>query len=192
MVIITCNFLIILLTCRSIRKPAPPHPDKSLSQTQDVIAADQKQGRIQMVQDTGGLRSPGEKQLMTSVWVQRNEGTVPRLPQARSHLHTDNKTTGRSREVYEEWDLPDRDKTKEPTYFTHKDVKVPVNKMSMKEVSATLMLLKLDKYTEQFKENDIDGAMLADLDEDILIKEFGMSSFEALKLIKFVQGWRLK
>ncbi|KAK2151492.1 hypothetical protein LSH36_361g01051 [Paralvinella palmiformis] len=57
-------------------------------------------------------------------------------------------------------------------------------------VSQCLTLLHLAKHKQTFVEAQVDGRLLIELDVEILQREFGFSKFEALKLIKFIGGWR--
>ena len=76
-------------------------------------------------------------------------------------------------------------------YKSIRDVPKSVKKMNKVEVADCLRLVHLDEYRELFLQKDVDGVLLMDLDIDILMSEFGMSKFEALKLHKFVkEGWR--
>ncbi|XP_061178542.1 uncharacterized protein LOC133187196 isoform X2 [Saccostrea echinata] len=58
--------------------------------------------------------------------------------------------------------------------------------MSVSEVTYWLGVLKLEQYADTFKENDVDGVLLSELDDSILKNEFGMSRFHAIKLRKFI------
>lgn len=64
-------------------------------------------------------------------------------------------------------------------------------KLSIDEVAHYLTKLKLEKYVEGFKSQLIDGAMLVDLDRDILREDFGMKAIEALRLLKFAKEGHL-
>ena len=65
--------------------------------------------------------------------------------------------------------------------------------MTKLEVADCLRLLRLHKYADVFLTEDVDGSLLQELDKDILVSDFGMSTFEAVKLHKFVHdGWRPK
>ena len=56
-------------------------------------------------------------------------------------------------------------------------------------VGEILRVLKLDKYVKKFRENQIDGKLLIDLDEAVF-KDMGLTPFESRKLRKYVFGWR--
>lgn len=63
--------------------------------------------------------------------------------------------------------------------------------LSVDEITDCLTLLNLDQHAAEFKANQIDGVMLKDLDQQILMEDFGMSRFDSRKLNKFVHdGWR--
>lgn len=57
--------------------------------------------------------------------------------------------------------------------------------MSVSDVQYWLKVLRLDQYAGAFLENEIDGALLLELDNGVLIGEFGMSKLHAIKLRKF-------
>ncbi|XP_062613820.1 uncharacterized protein LOC134275567 [Saccostrea cucullata] len=71
-----------------------------------------------------------------------------------------------------------------PDMAAERKMRIPT--MSVSEVTYWLGVLKLDQYTDTFKENDVDGVLLSELDDSILQKEFGMSRFHAIKLRKFI------
>lgn len=57
------------------------------------------------------------------------------------------------------------------------------------EIENALNDLQLGHHAEKFNESQIDGTLLFDLDEAVL-RDLGLSLFEARKLRKFVFGWR--
>lgn len=57
------------------------------------------------------------------------------------------------------------------------------------EIEKSLNDLQLGHYADKFNESQIDGSLLYDLDEAVL-RDLGLSLFEARKLRKFVFGWR--
>ncbi|XP_066922826.1 sterile alpha motif domain-containing protein 15-like [Clytia hemisphaerica] len=59
----------------------------------------------------------------------------------------------------------------------------------MEDVASCLSDLLLTNYIEVFSDSQVDGQLLLDLDESVL-KDLGLSPFEARKLRKFVFGWR--
>eukprot|EP00795_Rhopilema_esculentum_P005092 gene5092-209_t len=59
----------------------------------------------------------------------------------------------------------------------------------VENVGVILSTIKLEKHKKKFKENQIDGKLLADLDEAVF-KDMGLTPFEARKLRKYVFGWR--
>ena len=86
-----------------------------------------------------------------------------------------------------------RKRDRETIYATYADVPKSVKDMSKYEVADCLRLLHLEKYRDTFIDQDIDGSLLSDLRKDMLTSEFGMTSFEALKLLKFTNhGWKPK
>lgn len=60
-----------------------------------------------------------------------------------------------------------------------------VPRMSVSELQYWLGLLRLEQYADSFRENEVDGGLLLELTEDVLVKDFGMSKFHAIKLRKF-------
>lgn len=66
--------------------------------------------------------------------------------------------------------------------------------LSKRGVANCLKFIHLDKYVPAFLRNDVDGDLVYSLDLDILMSDdFGMSLFEAKKLIKFRdEAWRPK
>jgi hypothetical protein len=48
--------------------------------------------------------------------------------------------------------------------------------------------MNIDKYAGQLSDAQIDGALLKELDEQILIEEFGFKRFEAIKLMRFARN----
>ncbi|XP_021377499.1 uncharacterized protein LOC110465758 isoform X2 [Mizuhopecten yessoensis] len=64
---------------------------------------------------------------------------------------------------------------------------IKVDKLSVDDLADWMVKLKLEKYTEDFKEKLIDGTILLELDNALLKEEFGMKGFEAIKLMKFAK-----
>ncbi|XP_077862254.1 uncharacterized protein LOC144343711 [Saccoglossus kowalevskii] len=64
--------------------------------------------------------------------------------------------------------------------------------ISVAEVCECLESLQMSQYVKTFKENTIDGDILCSLDTSLLTGDLGMSAFHALKLNKFISGWRPK
>lgn len=63
--------------------------------------------------------------------------------------------------------------------------------MTVTGVAELLQSLNLGQYVEQFQLEQVDGKMLKDLDKEILVTHFSMTSFHALKLGKAVEeNWR--
>ncbi|XP_071952408.1 uncharacterized protein [Antedon mediterranea] len=83
------------------------------------------------------------------------------------------KLTIKSRQILGRNDLPD-----------------DLNNLSINQVADCLHLLHLDRHIDAFKGNDIDGTILGELTNDILVNDLGLTRIEALKLRKFVdQKW---
>ena len=64
--------------------------------------------------------------------------------------------------------------------------------LTVTEVSAALSALNLEKYIPQFQEHAIDGSLLNNLNAQMLEEEFHFKSFEAMKLVRFANGWTPK
>ena len=64
-----------------------------------------------------------------------------------------------------------------------------ISTWSVEDVANCLSDLKLGKYEGTFADSLVDGHLLLDLDESVLI-DLGLSLFEARKLRKFTFGWR--
>lgn len=59
------------------------------------------------------------------------------------------------------------------------------------EISEALRSLKLDRIVDVFVEHQVNGELLTSLDEGILQTDFGLSAFEARKLMMFAkENWR--
>jgi len=66
-----------------------------------------------------------------------------------------------------------------------------VSGLTVNQVSECLRQLHLDEFVDAFQRHDVDGQLLTILDEDMLTKDFAMSRFQAMKLLKFIhEGWR--
>ena len=61
-----------------------------------------------------------------------------------------------------------------------------VRRLSTEEVCTCLTRLKMTEHIDGFADKEVDGELLACLDEAILVNEFGFSRFNAKKLMKFV------
>ncbi|XP_072026408.1 uncharacterized protein [Amphiura filiformis] len=66
-----------------------------------------------------------------------------------------------------------------------------LRKLSVKQVVKVLETLKFDNDVQaRFQEDGIDGELLCSLEEGDLRQDFGLSKFHALKIVKFINGWR--
>jgi hypothetical protein len=69
----------------------------------------------------------------------------------------------------------------------------PVNSSSdigsllIRDLGQYLHILNLGQYAEQLADAQIDGILLKELDEEILVEEFGFKRFEAIKLMTFAR-----
>ena len=64
-----------------------------------------------------------------------------------------------------------------------------MRKWGPEEIEKGLQDLQLGHHCEKFNESQVDGSLLVDLDEAVL-RDLGLTAFEARKLRKFVFGWR--
>ncbi|KAK3596634.1 hypothetical protein CHS0354_039812 [Potamilus streckersoni] len=65
--------------------------------------------------------------------------------------------------------------------------KYSVYSYTIKEVEQTLKALRLEKHFKTFEKNMVDGRILSKLNEEILVREFGLSRTEAIRLMAFVR-----
>ena len=72
------------------------------------------------------------------------------------------------------------------------DIPSDIAECSVEQIGQCLSLLSLEKYVDTFRNEMVDGKMLVDIEDHMFEKEFGMSRFHALKLRKFIQGYRPK
>ena len=71
------------------------------------------------------------------------------------------------------------------------DIPSDISELTVDQVGQCLRQLHLEKHVDVFQQQDVDGQLLTSLDEDILVTDFAMSRFNALKLMKFArEGWR--
>lgn len=63
-----------------------------------------------------------------------------------------------------------------------------VSDKSVSEIQEILKTLNLAKYCDGFKEQLIDGAVLEDLNEEVLRKDFNFMHVEAVRLMKYVRA----
>ena len=77
-----------------------------------------------------------------------------------------------------------------PKYGTLSDVPTDLSTLTKENVSSLLQFLNLGEYIESFYHNKVNGCRLVDLNMDTMVSSFGLSKFHALKLSKFVVGWR--
>lgn len=65
-----------------------------------------------------------------------------------------------------------------------------LSSLSVVELTHCLNLLGLSKYSDVFRENDVDGTLASEFNIETLVGSFNFSDFEAMKFIKFFKGWR--
>eukprot|EP00112_Aurelia_sp_Birch-Aquarium-sp1_P007052 Seg1770.6 transcript_id=Seg1770.6/GoldUCD/mRNA.D3Y31 product="hypothetical protein" protein_id=Seg1770.6/GoldUCD/D3Y31 len=58
------------------------------------------------------------------------------------------------------------------------------------EFASILAKLKLESFSEAFKEMQIDGQLMESIEESELVGDFEMSLFQARKLMLYVRGWK--
>lgn len=63
-----------------------------------------------------------------------------------------------------------------------------IRSMTITEIAERLNELNLANYIQLFKENQVDGMILANLKTDDLIQELGMKKLEAVRLKTFVES----
>ena len=69
----------------------------------------------------------------------------------------------------------------------------PILDLSVEDVADCLRRLQLEAFVDTFQQNGVDGALLSNIDEDMLATDFAMSRFQAKKLMMYVKGgWRPK
>ena len=74
-----------------------------------------------------------------------------------------------------------------------RDVQQPINTLSIQQLADCMHLLNMPHHAPTFQSQQIDGSLANHLNDDILIKEFSFTRFEALKFVQFVKhGWRPK
>lgn len=71
-----------------------------------------------------------------------------------------------------------------------KEIPTDLSAMNKRNIAGCLQLLGMSKYAEQFISRDVDGALLSMMKEEMLMQDFSMRSFEAMKLCQFIKGWR--
>ncbi|XP_046857854.1 uncharacterized protein LOC124451275 [Xenia sp. Carnegie-2017] len=93
-------------------------------------------------------------------------------------------------------DIPDMNETSLTTKQESPDVKRhhtcrSIKDFSNEDVCSLLRELNLEQYEDMFKREQIDGRLLVDMNENMLINDFKMPSFHAMKLRKAVMNnWR--
>ncbi|XP_038051385.1 pollen-specific leucine-rich repeat extensin-like protein 1 [Patiria miniata] len=78
------------------------------------------------------------------------------------------------------------------TFNRVEDIPSKLNGLTLAQVSQCLRLLNLEKYIDAFKKNHVDGDLMMTLNKEMLRSDFGLSSFDVEKVMKFIQGWRPK
>ncbi|XP_041081594.1 uncharacterized protein LOC121298533 [Polyodon spathula] len=76
------------------------------------------------------------------------------------------------------------------TYRSLAEVPQDLHSLSIREVCDCLLLLNLGSYTQAFRQEQIDGDLLYELDHIHMRNTLGMSSLHITKLLRFRQGWR--
>ncbi|XP_063968477.1 mucin-2-like isoform X2 [Lytechinus pictus] len=72
-----------------------------------------------------------------------------------------------------------------------KDIPVDIATLSCDQIAQALRLLNIrDDIIDKLRSEKMNGELLKSMSEEILRTEFHMSQFHAIKVIKFVNGWR--
>jgi hypothetical protein len=66
-----------------------------------------------------------------------------------------------------------------------------IDSLLIQDLGEYLHILNIGQYAEKLADAQIDGILLKELDEQILIEEFGLKRFEAIKLMKFARHGHL-
>ena len=90
---------------------------------------------------------------------------------------------------------PPAPKIRSPDIGGSCDIKIvkPVNSsldiysLSVQDLGQYLHILNIGQYTGKFSDTKIDGTLLKELDEKVLVEEFGFKRFEALTLLIFAR-----
>ena len=59
--------------------------------------------------------------------------------------------------------------------------------LSVGEVSEVLKQLKLDRYVDTFRENDVDGELMSSFSKELLKEHFNFKRSESIRLLKYVE-----
>jgi hypothetical protein len=62
-----------------------------------------------------------------------------------------------------------------------------IHSLSVQELGQYLHILNIGQYAGKFSDTQIDGTLLKELDEKVLVEEFGFKRFEALTLMIFAR-----
>ncbi len=72
------------------------------------------------------------------------------------------------------------------------DVPAEIDSLTVEDVSQCLRLLNMDSHISTFCDHQVDGGLLTGLKEQTLVRDFGLTDFNASKLMRFARGWRPK
>ena len=89
-------------------------------------------------------------------------------------------------QITEPEDPPPLPTSPKPTQTT-----IDVPSLSVDDVADLLAKHRLGRFAETFRDEEIDGSMLLELDLDSL-KDLGLNNFQAKKLLMLIQGWQPK
>ena len=87
-------------------------------------------------------------------------------------------------------DIPIEDYLAGDHYESLRDVPSDLTNLSVQNVTCCLEHLQLNSHIHEFRMHAIDGQLLVALDMDMLVDDFGFTKFQAMKLMKFINGWR--
>ena len=85
-----------------------------------------------------------------------------------------------------------RDLGKPSNISCMEDVPADLTTLTVEDVCQCLSLMNMDLHIAEFRTHQIDGKLLHDIRENVLLKEFHFTPFNASKLMRFVRGWRPK
>ncbi|XP_072258161.1 uncharacterized protein [Pyxicephalus adspersus] len=109
-----------------------------------------------------------------------------------NEINNDKKTplnNNASRNVYQDPFV----KTESPSGNSFKsihDVPKDLHSLTVKQVCECLTFLNMSQYTKAFKESQVDGQLVYELNQEMMKSCLGMNGLNAVKFLKFRDGWR--
>lgn len=86
---------------------------------------------------------------------------------------------------------PEESQTKQSSSEAEEKLTIDIADLSVEDVCEYLAKLNLEKYSDSFLVNMVDGEMLLTLNEEVLMGDFEMKKIEALRLIRFAKEGHL-